>query len=353
MALTLTVTTRFSSGITLAWSGAGANDTQFQVEVNRAEDFASDDSLTATYPGSSVTLGGMPASTPWWCRVRPVGGAWSNVILTSTFPVALNTTYTGFSIGKALMVIPESIANLTAIGLIAGYPISNLKRDDPASTARFATGTFTIDFDTAGVPIDVIALLGTLANDTAQWRITGDFTAANRGTGGAYDSGFVSFRCSPTLGVRTVYHALQQLDAPSSASYWRITVNHSAPQFIIRNLVVGLARKSVNPSKGLGSSSLDQGNAQRTRFGTADRAYGWRGRAVDFEMSWIKEAEFQAKWSDMMTRVGRTLPVLAIPNSARNVHLNDRIAYGFMTAQHDENVQSFYHTKTVEIDSIY
>jgi hypothetical protein len=147
---------------------------------------------------------------------------------------------------------------------------------------------------------------------------------------------------------------LQRLPQPVTERFFAIDINAGgARHFIARNLVVGLARGTQNAARGNSEAPNDLGAAARTRFGVLDRVTGWRGRTVDFEMGWLSEAEYQTKWGLLMRQAGKTKSVLAIPNSKRNVFLNDRIAFGPITDQRGQTVAGRKLSFSMTIDSIY
>jgi hypothetical protein len=80
---------------------------------------------------------------------------------------------------------------------------------------------------------------------------------------------------------------------------------------------------------------------------------GWRGRKVEFPLSWISEAEYEAKWRDLDQLVGTTDPVLALPNPKASRYLNDRIAFGEITNMRGELMRGDKYAKTIEIRSLY
>lgn len=365
MPTALLVTARTSSGFTLTFTGSGG-ETTWELELNPAADFISDDSLRlAGITASPITVTGLPNGVPFNMRLRAtnVASAWSNTVFAATSEVTVDTSYGGFSVDKAMVVVPVQIFNISPFAgtgtPVTGFPGSNLLRDDPQSTFRASKGSFGIDFETSGEPVDTFALLGSLAAQGVTWQILGYTSAANRsaGTSVIANSNVITYRVSPTIARRRFYHGLHQFGSLSAATttFWRILFDATAlgPQFIARNLVVGKALTSVNASRGSGSSPQDFGSVQRNRFGTPDRIAGWRGRSVDFELSWLNEAEYHAKYAALEQLVGTTQPVLAIANSKRNVFLNDRIAFGNLTGSRAEVVRSGKHTKSFEVASLY
>jgi hypothetical protein len=375
MAFTLALTNRFSNGldVTIFQNETGGLFPVW-IELCRSPDFSGDDSVfkQAGQLNSAVTapvsIRGLPAGTTWHVRaVNTTTGQTSNIIVAATAEVALVSAYSGFSVDKSMLVDPVTIASLVdSYGAnnarIAGFPPSNLVRDDPQSTYQVLPTAdsllnLTLDFETSGEPVDVIAFLGTLADDNMRWTVMTAPTAAGHGGAGSTNASAMSFRVSPSIGRRQYYHALYQFPTPTTNRFWRVIIqstgitNHVS--FIARQLVVGLARQSTNPSRGHSEGANDTGTFSRGRFGTPDRVYGWRGRSVDFEMSWLRESEYQTKWAPLLTTVGKTKSVLALANGKRNVWTNDRLAFGPITDIRGEVQQSSRHVMGIAIDSLY
>jgi hypothetical protein len=331
----------------------------FDIEFNRSRDFASDDSIfrrinEVAGAGPGFVTGGFPSDTEWWVRaINTADGAVSAPILAATQPSYASTSYAGFSIDKAMAVVPTAINNMGTVlqNTIAGYPVTNLLLESPAAVTRFPGGSAGVSFMTSGAPIDTFALLGTMMGDDATMNIVG--YRDNFGQALVYDSTGQPFRASPGIGRRPSYHLLHKMPVPSTARFWIIYFTTAAPQMLMRNLVVGLARQSINPSQGWGHGLNDMGAAARSRFGDPDRVLGWRGRTVDFDLSWLKEEEYQAKWADLPTLVGKTQPLLVVPNSKRNIWLQDRIGYGVITDWRGQNIRSSRWSASFAIDSIY
>jgi hypothetical protein len=345
-----------------------ADARDYLIEINRAEDFTSDDSLFFTATGlrnisgaganggnNLVVIGGLPSGTPWFIRAsdKTTGEKTVGLAMIATWDSAPVSTYAGYSIDKALLMVPDPIIEIASpVGAFdTGYPPRNLLRDDPSSIARFSRSDVTIMFTTSGKVVNTLAILGTLLNDDATWNIQA-FTDRQR-TNMEYQTGNVPFRCSPTLNQRQSYHGVS-IFPELRARFWTVTISApGASMVILRNLIIGYARMSANADKGASYGANDLGSASRTRFGVLDAVRGWRGKIVSFAMSWLSETEFQKKWGDLPGLVGTTKSVLAIPNSKRNIHLNDRIAFGNITQMGAENVQSFKYSQSIEINSIY
>lgn len=338
---------------------AGGGETAFQAEVNRFPDFASDESWFYTpAAGGNSFLDLLPDTIYYW-RVRKTNagnGPWSQTYMWATLPGAAAPVpaYNGFSIIPAILVVPEPLADLVATNVEAGSVVDNLVNDDPMSTLRIGpAGPTAITFRTSGRPIDTFAFLGTLANEDVTWRIRGAASAAAVTAAPLVDTGVVQFRISNGIGRRQHYHAFRRLGQTYTHEFWRIDLTGFTYFFMARHLVVGLARSSVNISRGQGSTPMDMGRIERTQFGAPDRVRGWRGRNVEFPLSWISEAEFEAKWRDLDQLVGTTDPVLALPNPKASVYLNDRIAYGEIVDMRAEMMRGTKYARQITVRSLY
>jgi hypothetical protein len=195
--------------------------------------------------------------------------------------------------------------------------------------------------------------MGTMLGEAATWRIRAADTEAGLTAAPPVDTGILPFRASANLGWRPSYHSYRRLPAPVAREWWRIDITNPGPTFVARNLVTGLARQSVNYSRGAGQTPYDLGTMQRTPFGTPDRTPGWRGRSLDFGLSWLSEAEYEAKWSDLDQLVATTDPVFVLPNTKANAYLHDRIGFGTIENMRAENVRSSKYARSLEIRSIY
>jgi hypothetical protein len=353
----LTFVGRTAASLTIGVA-AGAGETQFELEFNRADDFASDDSLFKTgLAAGNAAIAGLPADTPFYVRGRSTNGGtpgpWSARLLSATLPPAAAGDYFGFSIEPSFLIVPEAIDEITCAEQEPGASALNLLDDDPTATLRSQSANVTIYAHTAGRLADAVSLMGTMLGEAATWRVRAGNTIAETGAAPGLDSGVVPFRASPNLGMRPSYHSFFRAAAPVALPWWRIDITNPGPTFIARNLVIGLVRSSVNFSRGAGHEPYDMGTLQRTVHGTPDRVRGWRGRTVDFQLSWLNEPDFEAKWGDLDRLVGTTDPVWILPNSKASPYRHDRIGLGVIEQMRAENVRSSKFLRTISVKSIY
>jgi len=360
----LTIAARAARSLALNLTNNDAANSVFFLEFNRERDFASDDTLLAsTNPlptgTTNINIPGLPGDTPFFVRARnSAGGAYSPLALGATTTTA-PPAYVGRSVEPAAVVVPAELLNL-AVGFSggsaarAGFPVNNLLSDDPqASFQAINAGVVTLTWTTSGEPIDAVALLGTMIGDDTTWVVESAPAGVAFGGAGSTSSGSRTMRVSPGIGRRRVYHALFQLNATTTNTQWRVTINSAAPFLLLRNLVCGWMRESVNHSKGHTAAVNDLGAAARNRFGTVDRVSGWRGRLVDFELSWLNETDFHTKYAPLQTLVGKTKSVMVVVNTKFNVWMQDRIGFGVMSDIRLAHMQGAKYSAGLSMDSIY
>lgn len=353
---TLVPSTRAANSLNVTLT-AGGGETAWEIEVNRERDFFSDESYIIPQASAGTkTISDLAPDTSYWFRARKTNsgnGAWTTPFMLTTLPPTNAVVpYTGFSIEPAILVVPELINDLVVTNLEAGSLADNLLSDDPNTLTKVTTSS-AITFRTTGRSVDVIALLGTLANENVTWRIRSATSLANTTAAPATDTGVVSFRINPGIGRRPFYHGYRRLASPRTEEWWRIDLAGITANFVMRSLVIGLARQSVNVSRGAGKSPYDLGKMERTLLGAPDRVRGWRGKTIDFPLSWLRESEYETKWSDLDQLVGTTDPVLAIPNPKSNVYLNDRIAFGTIVDARAEIQRGDKYLRSLTIASIF
>jgi len=361
----LTIAARAARSLTVNLTNNDAANSTFFLELNRERDFASDDTLLAVTSAlatgtTAIAIPGLPGDTPFFARARntAAGGQYSPLALGATLTTA-PPAYVGRSVEPAAVVLPAEVVNLAVaygagVNGRAGFPVSNLLSDDPqASFQAIGIGTTTLTWQTSGEPIDAVALLGTMIGDDATWTVESAPTGVAFGGAGSNSSGSRTMRVSPGIGRRRVYHALYQLAATTTNTQWRVTINSPAPFLLLRNLVCGWMRESVNHSKGYTLAPNDLGAAARNRFGTLDRVSGWRGRLVDFELSWLNETDFHTKYASLQTLVGKTKSVMVVVNTKYNVWMQDRIGFGVMSDIRLAHMQGAKYSAGLSMDSIY
>jgi hypothetical protein len=283
-------------------------------------------------------------------------GAWADPIQAYTpVSVAQDTTPLSIMQRPALLVVPEPV-NWMAFGYDTGHPPDNLGSDSP-SEQLWVTETGWLGFDSAGQPIDTIALMGTNVPAVSGIHLLAYPTKAGRDAqdgSHTYTLDLAQFQASPGLPGRPSYHGLIRLPAPRNERYWALGFTDLPPGNItaITFAVVGLARTAKNIAADKVETPLDYGGVERTRDGIPDRRYGWRGRRVDFEIAVMTEAQWETQFSDLRHKIGLTDPVLVVPNTRAGAFLHDRILYGPLSAQRATQPYTPRFTQGFTVDSL-
>ena len=260
-------------------------------------------------------------------------------------------------VSPALIVPPEPILALNAANATPGYPSSNLLRDDP-QLSFVSAGYTSLSFETAGAPMDTFAILDTTASESATIGVTGGNTLAEVAGGNPqYAFSAAKFRASSNLPQRPGYHSLIRLPAPQAYRFWRIDCafgdgDARQNQFQARYLVAGLARTAKNISADRIEAPLDLGSIDRNRAGGPDRVWGHKMRKIDFEISVMREMQWETQFADLWRKIGLSEPVLVVPNSRNNAFLHDRILFGTVAASRNTMVNSPLYTQAFSVESL-
>lgn len=366
MAMSISLNTKTSTSITVDTAGrtTGTYD-RIEWQISTRPDFSFTLSPIADLATSaSQLLQSLNQGNVYYVRAREKVAAsgvvtvWSNVL--KVYLALANTWDTSplsILLRPAIIVVPEDVT-WNAVGVQTSRPADNLGTDSPAEQCWFASGP--LKFDTAGQPIDTIALLGTNLPIGVNWRAESFATAANRdaGTSVVSTTGDVQFHASPNLPGRPWYNGLLRLAAPRTELYWRLVFTAATgalpPASTICAMfgVVGLARTAKSIAADKVEQPLDYGNIDRQRDGVPDRRYGWRGRRVDFQIALMTEAQWETQFADLRNRVGFTDPVLVLPNTRTGSFLHDRLLYGPLTAHRATQPYSPRFTHDFTIDSL-
>lgn len=375
MSSVLTVSAITATGCTIAFTNMpGGGSVEIQIADNpEFRGLVSWNRYTVTPTG----VGGLNQLGTYYARGRTVTGggalgAWGATVgFYTTAGVAWSTAPQNVLLSPGLVVPPVPILNIveTTNAAVAGYPMTNLLRDDPnliAIATPWASGTGTdqvaIDFDTAGGPIDTIALLDANFPETVLIQVLASTTAARRAAGnsdipGGAFTGPTYTRASANLPQRRGYHALIRSAVPVALPYWRVYVyvptgTWRQGQFMARYLVAGLARTSKNITTDKTETPLDLGAMDRTRGGGPNRVWGFKMRKIDFEISVMSEMQWETQYGDLWRKIGLSEPVLIVPNSKTGAFLHDRILYGTVTQQRATQVNSPIFTHGFSCESL-
>lgn len=315
-----------------------------------------------TYAATPAGIVGLNQRGTYYARGRTVTaggalGAWGAIegIRTSD-GVAWITAPQNTLVSPAIIVPPEPVlAIATEVGSVAGYPASNLLRDDPnlVWAASSGAGTYMV-LKTAGQPIDTFALLD--CNSSApQLQIVCASTMADaiNNTGDAVDHGSYSI-ASANLPQRPGYHFLIRIAAPTTKRFHLFNVVGTLlqGQLQARYAVVGLARTAKNITTDKTETPLDLGSIDRTRSGGPNRVWGQKMRRSEFEISVMTEMQWETQFGDLWRKIGLSEPVLVVPNSRTGAFLHDRILFGTVAQQRATNVNSPIFTHGFSVESL-
>lgn len=310
-----------------------------RMEVQYGIDFSTALAPLVQYAlAGQILLSGLNQGSRYQLRARTVfadnsRSDWSNVIKMFTpIATARSMVATGVMIEPALIVVPEDVAWTCAFE-DSGHPAVLLGRDAPAQSfwMRKNVDRFVFEGAHGGYPVDTLALLGTTGSESSTITVTAGPTAANAASSSpVFSYGPVPFRASPNLDQRASYHCLLRFPAAVAQPFWRIVITGPAPGDLmaISYAVLGLARVTRALSADATESWQDGGSVTRDRTGAPTRLDGFRSRLVDFDLSLLTYAQFEANYRDLRDRVGLTSPIMIVTNSRRDAFLHDRILYG-------------------------
>lgn len=370
MAVELTVNAVTATTVTFGIANIPGGDGYAEIQIADNPQFRGLTSWAIGYAVSPYTIAGLNQKGTYYARARgyqPGLGiiqAWGATVGFYTPAAgAWDTAPQNILISPALIVVPEPVLSIAPVGAVPadGYPPANLLRDDPAlifysgGVAYDGLTYVYLDFDTAGAPIDFVALLDTDAPEAVEFFVWGYTTAARRAADTRdFDPPQVG-RPSANLPQRSGYHLVQRFNAPQSFRYWRLLVraaNFRQDRFMARYLVAGLARTAKNISTDKVEGPLDLGTMDRNRAGGPDRVWGHKMRKVEFEISVMREMQWETQFADLWRKIGLSEPVLVIPNSKTGAFLHDRILYGTMAAGRTTQVNSPLFTQGFSIESL-
>lgn len=359
----LTAPSTTTTTVTLAFT-AMASDGTIDVQIGVRPDFQNCVAPIFQVPRATpVTLNGLNQDTPYYVRARSrrASGALEDWSVTEVFRTALasspDLSVPQVMIMPAMLVVPNPVMDWTADSSVAGFPADNMGFDAPVGwqSAGQTIGTdriFSFLVRMAPAPVDTIALLMSNLPEAARVQLK----AGNTTTTIEYTSATFPFRASNNLGARPGYHGLIQLPAAQTFPYWRVTITCPSlgiPGVIhLQHAIFGKNRVTKNHSVDKVEQPIDYGVLQRGRTGIPQRALGLRARRVDFDISLLKQADFETTYGDLTTRVGNTDPVLVVPNARSGTFFHDRILYGAITASKTVNNASPVFTQSFSVESI-
>lgn len=353
--------------VTLLLGDLPGGATAVQAQLSPRRDFAWCVAPIFSLPvAAEAPLVGLNQQQTYFARARAVVAGieqpWSPVVgFRTPLDDPQDTAPAAVMIEPAIIMVPEPPLALYPDSQVAGYPASNLLRDAPVAWHSqgldLGGGSFrhALEFETAGAPIDCIALLNTNLPESAEIFVGAGPSQANvRSVDAAYEFGPVPARASANLPGRYGYHSLIMLPAAQAHAWWRVTIFASTPGQLLHceHAAIGLSRRSKNHAIERKESPLDLGSLERARTGVPTRLPGYKMRRAEFELANMTESQYETLYADLFRRVGETEPVLVVPNAKRNSFFHDRILYGNLSGGSAVNHYAPHYSRSLVVDSL-
>lgn len=172
--------------------------------------------------------------------------------------------------------------------------------------------------------INLLTLLAANAQSGTKIRLRLGASAAEvDGAAAPYDSGYVDFIAPAETTDSGTYHALLRFP-DLVAMWWRIDISGHSGDFEAADLVMGSAVQTGRfYDKGWGIGPHDLGDIEYSRWGVAAETDGVMLRKLDFNLSWVSEAEYKAGMKRILFACTRQ-PVFLLfnpePASGRQEH---------------------------------
>lgn len=120
-----------------------------------------------------------------------------------------------------------------------------------------------------------------------------------------YDSGNVAFISPATTRESGLYHSLLRF-ASVNATWWRIDITGHTGDFEVMSLIMGSEIQTTRfYDRGWEMGTNDLGDIDFGRFGVALETDGVIFRTINFKLSWVSEAQFEASFRKVMMQTKR------------------------------------------------
>lgn len=213
------------------------------------------------------------------------------------------------TIQKPIFVVPYDLGTVTTGNEVAGHPAIHLGRHKAIGLTWKTSDASNVwvrgDFGSTK-PISFISIVSASALSGTDIRVRLGTSQAQVDGTAPYDSGAVDF-ISPSIAREDgLYHSFLRLSSPVSARWWRIDISGHTGAFEASMLVIGNAVETPcfydqNWEYGV----EDLGEIDFGRWGVADEQEGAIFRRLDFTLSWISEAVFEATFRPMFEKLGK------------------------------------------------
>lgn len=304
---------------------------------------------------SPISVSSLNQASRYFARARGRLGDgsledWSNTVgFYTPQSTAQDLTVPSVLIDPAIIMKPEPIVSWAPGSEVAGFPARNVSRDSPVGWKSGNSPSITLGH--GGAPIDTIAILNTNIPEASTVTVRGGASAAGASSGTILANA-VPFRASANVPGRPGHHGLVRLAAPVSHPFIYIAIGASAPggTSFIEHIAIGLNRKSHNHTLEKNESPVHLGSKERTRTGVADLTPGMKMRRVEFDLAWLREANSETLYHDVMTWMDDT--VFVVPNSKAGAFLHDRMLYGDLKGSRVTQTSSLHYSRTFIIESL-
>lgn len=214
------------------------------------------------------------------------------------------------TIQKPIFVVPYALGSITTGNEVAGHPAIHLGRHKAMGLTWKTSNASNVwvrgDFG-GNLPVDFLSVISANALSGTKIRIRLGSTQAEVDGTAPYDTGSVDF-ISPSIARQDgLYHSLLRLPTVVSARWWRIDITGHTGAFEAAALVIGTTIETpcfYNQDYEFGVEDL--GTVDINRWGVFDEQSGIILRRVDFTLSWVNEAVFEATFRPMHEKLGQT-----------------------------------------------
>jgi hypothetical protein len=161
------------------------------------------------------------------------------------------------------------------------------------------------DFGTAKA-INFISMIAANALPGTQWRIRlGTSQAAVDGASASYDSGVINFIDPAITRADGLYHSHLELPSTQTRRWWRIDISGHTGAFEASKLIMG---EKVQPTrfydKDYEFGIQDTGQLDINRNGIIHEIPGKILRTLQFNLSWMTQAEYETKFRPLEEAMG-------------------------------------------------
>lgn len=304
---------------------------------------------------SSTTFAALNQRCTYFARARVAGELdWSNVVaFRTTDGPAQSLAPSPVMIEPAMLFTPEPVMDWSGTFTVAGFPESNLGRDAPVGWKSVVPGNnHNLELQLTGAPVDTLAILNTNMPEASTIVLYAAPTIEDLDSGARVkllDN--VPFRASPNLPGRRGYHGLFSFPL-TAGPFFRILFlgTKTANTLYVEHLLFGRNRVTKNHSVDKAETPSTKTTVERTRSGIPDRVAGIPMRKVEFDISMLTEAQYEASYGDLVYHENK--PVFVLPNSKSGAFRHDRMLYGDLIGSKIYNPASPRYTRTFGVDSL-